>query len=354
MFMQNAWYVAAWGREVGRSLLSRRICNQSLVFYRLEDGTPVALDDVCCHRMLPLSHGHLDGDLLVCGYHGLTYDQTGKCVRIPSQDKIAPNAKVKRHPVIDRHRFLWLWVGDPELADPALVPDLHWNDDPAWAGDGAAMHVECDYRLLIDNLLDLTHETYVHPSSIGDARLPGAPIQTSFDEISVSVSRFIPDHEPAPFWHTLMKRARGYEGHCDRWQIARFVAPCNVAIDVGVAEAGSGALEGNREKGISAFVINALTPSGDGSCWYFWANARDFCIDDEQLTRNIVTATTKIFDEDKVIVQAQQRAMVENPGMQMININLDVASMRVRRMIQARAASPNAANPEKTTQSTAA
>ena len=237
MFMNNAWYVAAWSREVGRSLLARRICDKPMVFYRKEDGTAVALEDLCCHRMLPLSHGHLAGDNLVCGYHGLTYDGTGACVRVPSQDFVPSSAKVAAYPVTEAHRFLWVWVGEPALADPKLVPDLHWNNDENWAGDGEVMFAHCDYRLLIDNLLDLTHETFVHSSSIGDHRLPSAPIEVASDEDTVTVSRWILDHPPAPFWAHFIKVARGYEGNCDRWQIARFVAPCSVNIDVGVAEA---------------------------------------------------------------------------------------------------------------------
>src|SRR5476649_2705264 len=92
MFMQNAWYVAAWDREIGRTPLARRICDQPMVFYRREDGTPVTLEDMCCHRMLPLSHGRVEGDLMVCGYHGLTFDSAGKCVRVPSQGRVPPSA----------------------------------------------------------------------------------------------------------------------------------------------------------------------------------------------------------------------------------------------------------------------
>ena len=335
MFMQNAWYVAAWDREIGRTPLARRICDQPMVFYRREDGTPVALEDMCCHRMLPLSHGRVEGDLMVCGYHGLTFDGAGKCVRVPSQDRVPPSARVRAFPLVERHRFIWVWIGEEAMADPNLVPDIHHNDDPEWAGDGQVMFVECDYRLLVDNLLDLSHETYVHPSSIGDARLPSAPIVTSAEGDSATVSRWVFDHEPAPFWSELMKHSRGYTGNCDRWQIARFVAPSNVVIDVGVAEAGSGAQQGDRSKGVTAMVIDCMTPAGPTSCWYFWANARRFSIEDEQLTRDIVVTTAKIFAEDKIIVEAQQRRMSEFPDYKTMSINLDVASVRVRRMIEA-------------------
>ena len=336
MFMDNAWYAAAWGREVRSSPLGRQICDRPIVMYRLEDGTPVALEDICCHRMLPLSHGRVEGDLLVCGYHGLTYDKTGQCVRIPSQEKTIANARVRSYPIVERHHFVWVWIGDPALADFAAVPDLHWNNDPGWRGDGDVVRIECDYRLLVDNLLDLSHETYVHSTSIGDPRLPSAPIKTSFDHDTVTVSRWIPDHEPAPFWRNLVHRARNYTGHCDRWQIAWFVPPCSVVIDVGVAEAGTGALQGDRSKGISAMILNSLTPATVTSCWYFWANARNFCLDDDGLTADMKASITRIFGEDKVIVEAQQRAMLENPGFKMISINLDAGPIRVRRLIEAR------------------
>ena len=131
-----------------------------------------ALEDACWHRLVPLSKGRLDGDEVVCGYHGLVYNAQGRCTFMPSQETINPSACVRAYPVVERHRFIWLWPGDPALADPALVPDMHWNDDPAWAGDGKTIHVKCDYRLVVDNLMDLTHETFVHGSSIGNGRWP--------------------------------------------------------------------------------------------------------------------------------------------------------------------------------------
>ena len=136
-----------------------------------------ALEDACWHRLVPLSKGRLDGDTVVCGYHGLKYNAQGRCTFMPSQETINPSACVRAYPVVERHRFIWLWMGDPALADPALVPDMHWNDDPAWAGDGKTIHVKCDYRLVVDNLMDLTHETFVHGSSIGNDARRGSAVR---------------------------------------------------------------------------------------------------------------------------------------------------------------------------------
>ena len=131
-FPLNAWYAVAWDHEVRHELLARTICNKKLVFYRrAADGRVVALEDACWHRLLPLSKGRLEGDELVCGYHGIAYDSHGRCAFMPSQETINPGACVRAYPVAERHRFVWVWPGDPALADPALVPDLHWNHDPA-------------------------------------------------------------------------------------------------------------------------------------------------------------------------------------------------------------------------------
>lgn len=338
MFMQNAWYAAAWGSELGQAPMGRRICDHPVVLYRLGDGTPAALEDLCCHRLLPLSHGRVEGDLLVCGYHGLTFDRSGQCVRIPSQQKPGARARVQSYPVVERHRLIWLWIGDPALADPAQVPDLHWNDAPGWAFVGEMLPMACDYRLVIDNLLDLTHETYIHPTTLGHDLIPGSPIETSSDADGVTVSRWILDHQPASFWGSMIERARGYRGRCDRWQIVKFVPPCNVVLDVGVAEVNSGAREGNRARGITGRQLNSLTPATATSRWYFWSLARDFAIDDQALTRDLQATVTRIFAEDQIILEAQQRAILENPGARTININLDAASIRMRQMIESRSA----------------
>jgi vanillate O-demethylase monooxygenase subunit len=336
MFMQNAWYAAAWGSELGERPLGRRICDQPVVLYRTAGGAPAALEDLCCHRLLPLSHGRIEGDLLVCGYHGLTFDRSGQCVRIPSQSKPGARVRVRSYPVVERHRLIWLWIGDPALADPGKVPDLHWNDAPGWTFTGGMLPMACDYRLIIDNLLDLTHETYIHPTTLGHDLIPGTPIETTWDDESVTVSRWILDHEPAPFWGAMMERAHGYRGRCDRWQIVKFVPPSNAVLDVGIAAVGSGAREGNRTKGVSGRQLNSLTPATATTCWYFWSFDRDFALEDEALSRELAETVKRIFGEDQAVIEAQQRAMLENPGARTININLDAASIRMRQLIEAR------------------
>ena len=328
-FPLNAWYAAAWDVELKHALLPRTICNKRLVFYRTTEGTPVALEDACWHRMLPLSKGRLDGDTLVCGYHGLRYEAGGRCVHMPSQETINPAACVRSFPIVERHRYLWVWMGDPALADPALVPDMHWNHDPAWAGDGKTIHARCNYKLVVDNLMDLTHETFVHGGSIGQAAVAEAPFEAHHGPNFAEISRWMIDIEPPPFWAKQL----GKPGRVDRWQIIRFEAPGTVVIDVGVAPTGTGAPEGDRSQGVNGYVLNTMTPETDGTCHYFWAFVRNYRIHEQHITTVLREGVTGIFHEDEIILEAQQRAIDENPDRTFYNLNIDAGAVWARRLI---------------------
>ena len=86
------------------------------MLFRTTDGTAVALEDRCAHRPYPLSLGWLDGDTIVSGYSGFTYDARGFCVSVPTQDEIPVGARVRAFPVHDDGAFVWAWLGDPALA----------------------------------------------------------------------------------------------------------------------------------------------------------------------------------------------------------------------------------------------
>lgn len=328
-FPLNAWYAAAWDVEVKRELFPRKIGGTPIVLYRRLNGAAVALADACWHRLLPLSKGELHGDNVICGYHGLEFDETGRCVYMPSQNTINPSACVKSYPVVEKHRFIWVWLGDPAMADADLVPDLHWNDDPAWASDGKVINVRCNYRLVIDNLMDLTHETYVHGSSIGNRAVAEAPFGVTHGEYTTTVSRWMTDIDPPPFWRAQL----GKSGNVDRWQIITFEAPATIAIDVGVAPAGTGAPDGDRSQGVNGFVLNTITPETETSCHYFWAFARNYRLGEQARTHELREGVARIFKEDELILEAQQKAIEENPDHVFYNLNIDAGSMWARKQI---------------------
>ena len=178
MFLRNAWYVGAWGTEVGRQkMLRRTLLNEPVVFFRQEDGTPVALADKCAHRHAPLSAGKLVGDNIQCPYHGLEYNADGDCVRVPGQSKVPPGCRVQSYPVVERYQWIWIWMGDPALANPDDIEDFHWMDHPDWRAKGELLYLKGDYKLLVENLLDLSHLSYIHATTLGTDAVAETPMK---------------------------------------------------------------------------------------------------------------------------------------------------------------------------------
>ena len=339
-FILNAWYVAAWPHEVTRdALLGRVICGQGVTLWRDQDGKVAALEDRCSHREMPLSLGCLENGTIRCAYHGLRFAADGSCVEIPGMEKAPSSVKVRSYPVVERHGWVWIWPGRPDAADPALVPAMHRpNEDPDWASVGGTIHAKCNYQLIVDNLLDLTHETYVHPTSLGAHAVVSNPIQTKIEDDRVTVTRLMGHEDPGPFWGDALRGATGYEGPCDRWQIVNFAAPSSLGLDVGTAPAGTGAFEGDRSKGVSAWNLNAITPETENTTWYFWALARNFQRDDKDLSEKLAVRAANIFEEDRIAMEAVQTVMDRGQSQPFINLRTDAGGVAARRINERRLA----------------
>lgn len=331
MFVRNQWYVAAWDNEVDRAPMARTICGEPIMLYRRFDRSIVAMRDACPHRLLPLSLGIKEGDNIRCRYHGLVLNGEGRCVEMPHKsDAPRENVRAQVYPVVERHRFVWVWIGEAAKADPALVPDFWPCSDPAWTFDGDYSHVRCDYRLLIDNLMDLTHETYVHAGSIGQPELMEAPIETRAEGDRVIVTRWMPGIDAPPFWRNALKK----DGPVDRWQICHFLAPSSVIIDVGVALSGAGATIEAHDQGVRGFVIDSMTPETETTCHYFWGMARNFDLNDAGFTGRFKKQQGGVFAEDVEVLEAQQRAIEANPDMRLRAFNIDSGGVRARAVIE--------------------
>lgn len=324
----NAWYVAARSDEIADKPLGRRICGERVAFFRRADGNVAAVEDFCPHRGAPMSLGRVEGDHLVCPYHGLVMDGEGRTCSMPKQ-RVAAFPKARSYPVVERYGFVWLWPGDATRADPAAIPAFEWADNPAYAYGGGLYHIKADYRLMIDNLMDLTHETFVHGGSIGNDAVAEAPFEVTHGDTTVTVTRWMRGIEAPPFWAGQLQQP----GPVDRWQIIHFQAPGTVNIDVGVAPAGTGAPEGDRSQGVNGYVLNTMTPETATTCHYFWAFARNYRRTEQRLTTEIREGVAGIFHEDEIILEAQQRAIDANPDRVFYNLNIDAGAMWARRMI---------------------
>ena len=329
-WIRNGWYVAAWDGEVGREPLARTLLNIPVFLYRKLDGTPVALRDACPHRLLPLSMGIKEGDSIRCKYHGLKLGPDGAVEEMPIRtSKVSERLCVETYPVVERHRFLWIWLGDKEKADADLIPDLWPCSTPGWVFDGGYSPVAADWRLMADNLMDLTHETYVHAGSIGQIELMEAPIETEETDSRVFVRRWMPGVDAPPFWALALKQS----GKVDRWQICEFIPPSCIIIDVGVAPVGRGATIEKHDQGVRGFVIDALTPETATSMHYFWGMARNFATDDPGFTNRFKTQQGGVFAQDVEVLEAQQRSIDANPDLKLRNLNVDAGGVLTRRMV---------------------
>jgi vanillate O-demethylase monooxygenase subunit len=334
MFPKNAWYVACTPDELDNARpLGRRVCNESIVFYRGPEGKVAALEDFCPHRGSPLSLGRVVEGQLVCGYHGLVMGCDGKALCMPGQ-RVGPFPTIRAFPVAERHGFVWVWTGDLTLADPAKIPRLEWAESAEWAYGGGLYHVKCDYRLMIDNLMDLTHETYVHATSIGQKEIDETKVTTRTEGDSVVTSRFMENVMPPPFWKMAL-RGNNLDDDVpvDRWQICRYSPPSHVMIEVGVAHAGKGGYHAEPRYKASSIVVDFLTPETETTMWYFWGMARNFNPKDKALTATIREGQGKIFSEDLAVLESQQRNLSLNPQRKLLNLNIDAGGVQSRRVL---------------------
>jgi vanillate O-demethylase monooxygenase subunit len=251
-------------------------------------------------------------------------------VRIPGQDQIPPSAKVKTYPVVERYHWVWIWMGDPALADPAKITDFHWLEDPAWGAKASYLHVKANWQLVVDNLLDLTHLAFVHETTIGNAALAEhAVVKVTRAPNNVVVTRWIID-QPAP--PTFVK-VGGFTTNVDRWQIIDFVPPAFLRLDVGATPTGTGAPDGNRVGGITMRNLNAITPETDKTSHYFWGQAHDFDVKNAELTNRIFEQIQTAFYEDVAVFSAQQRSLDLIPDPPQIDINADTGVIQARRIL---------------------
>jgi vanillate O-demethylase monooxygenase subunit len=334
MFLRNCWYVAAWNYEIADGLVARTILGEPVVLFRAPDGRPAALENRCCHRHLPLSQGRRVADGLECGYHGLVFDANGACIRVPGQTAVPPGASIKSYPVVEKWRWIWIWMGDPALADPDKVPDYHWNDDPEWTSYGDVYHVEGDYRLMVDNLVDLSHIQFLHVTSLGAGSDQDADIAVGRGDGTVTFSRWVMDVPPAPLYAKLL----GEDCKVDRWQNITYTPPSHLVIDAGSAIAGTGAREGDRSQGVETYSNHTLTPETETTTHYFWHHARNFALDDEALTESMRGMFSAALQEDVVAIGAQQTAMLRAPDAPQIDINFDNAPIQARQLLAQRIA----------------
>ncbi len=331
--LKDLWFPVCPSGFVKDNPVSLRRLGYKIALWRDATGQVHALEDHCPHRGAPLSLGRVQDGKLVCGYHGLEMGCKGKTVHMPGQ-RVQGFPSISAYAVIERYGFVWVWPGDANLADPSLMPVFDFFDNPQWAYAGGLYHVKADYRLMIDNLMDLTHETYVHASSIGQPEIDDTPCATHTEGNAVVTSRYMHNIHATPFWRMAMQ-ANGLdpEAAVDRWQICRFTPPSHVMIDVGVALAGQGGFDAPAQAKASSVVVDFITPETETSHWYHWGMARQFKPQDAGLTAQIREGQGKIFGEDMQMLEMQQANLLRHPTRKLLMLKIDAGGVQSRRVI---------------------
>lgn len=341
MFVRNCWYVAAWDHEVlADTLLERSILNQSILIYRLADGAPVALDNQCPHRHAPLSMGRREGDSVRCMYHGLKFDATGRCTEIPGQERIPPKLCVKTYPVVQRGRWLWIWMGDPALADATLIPDAYSLNHPEWRMKPGYLHYDADYLLISDNLLDFSHLSYVHEKTLGGSPniAQSRPVVERLDR-GVRVTRDVHNTVPAPY-HA---RLGDFKDKVNRRFSYDYLVPGILLMAATVKPADTA--DDDMTGALQFHSCQALTPETDTTTHYFFMQAHKFRLDDATITESIYQSLCAAFEEDRRIIEAQQRMVQRTPDTPMQPIAADAALTQYRWLLQRMAEAEAASTP---------
>ena len=329
--LRHAWYVAALASEVGRQPLARRLLDIPVLLYRRLDGSAVALEDRCAHRSFPLSRGQIVGDNVVCGYHGACYGPDGRCTQVPSQAQVPPGAMVRNFPLHEAGALVWIWPGDPALADPALVPAQPWMADPGWVSFTDRLHLKASHVRLHENLLDLTHLSFLHANSFGTPDYASAPFETHVD---MDAGRFSQHRTVSPTRLPPLWAVPTGLGGVDAARVvsSSFVSP---ALHVVAVKFYACDLPEDEQPARAIRTAHIVTPESATRTHYFIQHARNFAVDDDGITQFMHQQLLKAFQEDVDGLEAIETLLAGYAQRQPeISFQADKASLAMRRWLK--------------------
>jgi len=335
-YLKNTWYVAALSTELDKDLLSRVLLDTKIVFYRKEDGTPVALLDRCPHRFAPLSMGKQCGNDVVCPYHGLAFNSEGNCTSNPHGNKRIPTkAKVPSFPLMEKHGFIWIWMGD-EVADENQLPDYTTLD----TGHNNAiaytyMKWPCHYELIIDNVMDLSHVDHLH----GEIITTRGQLSPQIPKLEENAGQLAASWEwkqtpPMLIFNDFLPEPGKEASH--RVTVT-WAKPANIQLSIGCSQ-GNQPITFESEESVSQYDLHVCTPESENSTHYFFVTRRNHHVEDAEYNQIKIQNMHAAFElEDGPILNAVEEAM-ETPdflSLDPVLISSDAAPVRVRRTLKA-------------------
>lgn len=326
-YLRNTWYVAGWSAELGNDPVQRTFLEEPVAMFRDEAGVAHAIAGRCPHRFAPLGHGKVVGDHLECPYHGLRFDGAGACVFNPHEKGVVPRVSVPVYPLAERHNLLWIWMGDPALADAGKIPDFGWLADPKWEAVRGAVVAEGDYELYSDNIMDISHASFIHPALKANSWTIG---QRRFHQDGDTV--WAEYEHPDDYLSEGISMIYGRQGQKqDLWVGIRWDAPAVMLLDFRAGEPGT------PKEGMTALPsLHAFTPETRDTTHYIWAVARDFALGNAEFTAAMQGALEAAFhDEDMPIIRDVHRLMAGQDfwALKPVVLTGDAGGVRARRTL---------------------
>ncbi|EIF42817.1 vanillate monooxygenase [gamma proteobacterium BDW918] len=329
-FLRNCWYCAGWSADLGGQPTGIKILNEEIVLFRDSEGRATALSGICPHRFAPLSKGKVVGDRIQCPYHGLEFNQEGRCMLNPHGRGLIPErAKLQSYPLAERHGALWIWMGDPGAADESKIPEFDFvSDRESWAGATGYLRMDASYELVIDNLLDLTHADYIHGSTLAVDQTSNVKMEADFDfsDSIISSKYTMLNAPPTPVFKAFTHIEVG-----DMVAQISLHPPSTFLMTFSLAECG-GDIKAGQQVPSAHFIV----PETETSCHYFYAISRNEKLEDNQITKNMLDILVKAFvEEDAPMIRDCQDGMrgEEFWALRPVVLETDVAAIQARRTI---------------------
>ena len=303
----NCWWVAATAAEVTTRPISRWLLEQRVALFRTEKGALSALEDRCAHRWAPLSLGKLIGEDIACPYHGFRYNSRGHCTLVPSQSHVPRALQVRSYPIREHGSYIWLWMGDPERADPALLPDIPWFADPAWIQVRGYAEMKCNYMAIQENLLDMTHAPHLHASAWQQFQFEVENWKFKPQDVRAtdrSLTMLLTDCAEVPLTSFEAKLMGLNEGKTiRRVDVVTFASPaCNFAEN-NITDPASAS--GGRSNYVH-HGMHCVTPISSNRCHLWWANAMDYGHEIANAAAEMTAFLTYGYAQDKEMLEAIQ------------------------------------------------
>jgi phenylpropionate dioxygenase-like ring-hydroxylating dioxygenase large terminal subunit len=334
-WLMNAWYVAMLSADLeAGKIYKRTILNEGMVIYRTDHGHLVALEDKCPHRYAPLSMGKLCGDnRIACAYHGLQFDATGACVYNPhGNGRIPPAAKVKSYLVEEKYGMIWVWMGDADNVTETPTIDFLEPGTGYKLNKPAYLHMATPWQLIIDNLVDLSHVSFLHDGLLGGADMIGTRNQLVQSGNTITVSRTMPNVRP-PEYSDLIFHADGRP--VDKQHVVKWIAPSIILLDINVTSPGA-----SRDEGTGVYAAHLITPETEATSFYHFAAARWGLIErspqeEEEIEARLAAARRKAFaEQDEPMMRAQYEVIKRYGGeFKPAMLDIDVGVVRWRRIL---------------------